>query len=137
MSHFDAAFGIVVGIEAGYVNDPVDPGGETKYGISKRAHPNLEIKTLTLDQAKGIYFEEYWTPLGCEVLDWAYALQLLDCGVNQGQPTALKIKKMAVDLDDFVAERILRYAMNANWEKYGLGWMRRVAKITRLGGKEP
>ena len=32
---FDKAFQITVGVEGGYVNDPADPGGETRYGISK------------------------------------------------------------------------------------------------------
>ena len=31
--------------EGGYVNDPADPGGETKYGISKKAYPTVDIKT--------------------------------------------------------------------------------------------
>ena len=43
MSNFDTAFGIIVGIEARYVNDPKDPGGEMKYGISKRRYPNEDI----------------------------------------------------------------------------------------------
>ena len=37
MENFERAFAVVVGVEAGYVNNPDDPGGETKYGISKRA----------------------------------------------------------------------------------------------------
>ncbi|HEX7682416.1 MAG TPA: glycosyl hydrolase 108 family protein [Trinickia sp.] len=45
MDTFERAFALVVGIEAGYVNDPNDPGGETKYGISKRSYPHLYIAT--------------------------------------------------------------------------------------------
>ena len=36
MTIFDKAFDLVIGAEGGYVNDPKDPGGETKYGISKK-----------------------------------------------------------------------------------------------------
>ena len=38
--NFDKAFELVIGHEGGYSNNPKDPGGETKYGISKigRAH---------------------------------------------------------------------------------------------------
>jgi lysozyme family protein len=36
---FEDAFKVLIGHEGGYVNDPKDPGGETKYGISKRANP--------------------------------------------------------------------------------------------------
>jgi len=48
---FDRAFEIVIGAEGGYSNDPKDRGGETKYGISKRAYPYLDIPSLTLDNA--------------------------------------------------------------------------------------
>ena len=34
--NFDTAFDRLMGHEGGYVNDPADPGGETKFGISKR-----------------------------------------------------------------------------------------------------
>ena len=35
----------------GYVNDPRDPGGETAFGLSKRANPDLDMARLTLDAA--------------------------------------------------------------------------------------
>lgn len=36
---FRHAVEIVLKHEGGYVNDPRDPGGETKYGISKHSSP--------------------------------------------------------------------------------------------------
>ena len=47
-SSFDLAIPIVLENEGGYINDPNDPGGETKYGISKRSYPALDIKNLTV-----------------------------------------------------------------------------------------
>ncbi len=35
---------IVLEHEGGYVNDPDDAGGETKYGIAKRWYPNVRYK---------------------------------------------------------------------------------------------
>lgn len=49
-------------VEGGYVNDPNDPGGETKYGISKRSYPHVDIKNLTKDDAKKIFVENYFNP---------------------------------------------------------------------------
>lgn len=46
--------------EGGYVNDPNDKGGETKYGITKATYPNLDIKNLTKEQAVNIYKRHYW-----------------------------------------------------------------------------
>ena len=40
---FDAAVSYVLKWEGGYSNDPDDPGGETNFGISKRAY----TRTLT------------------------------------------------------------------------------------------
>lgn len=57
---FERAFSCVLQNEGVYVNDPSDSGGETKYGISKRSYPNLDIKNLTLEEAKKIYFCDYW-----------------------------------------------------------------------------
>lgn len=45
--------------EGDYVNHPSDPGGETKYGISKRSYPNEDIKNLTIPRAKEIYFNDF------------------------------------------------------------------------------
>lgn len=82
MSDFDAAIGVVLGNEGGYVCDPADPGGETKYGISKRAYPELDIKNLTLDQAKDIYRRDFWR--FSAVLNQDVATKLLDMAVNFG-----------------------------------------------------
>jgi lysozyme family protein len=47
---FDRAFEIIVGVEGGYVNDPSDPGGETKFGISARClEPSSRVLTASLD----------------------------------------------------------------------------------------
>ena len=51
---WDDVFDRLIGHEGEYSNDPNDPGGETKWGISKRAYPNLDIKNLTRDGAKTI-----------------------------------------------------------------------------------
>jgi type VI secretion system secreted protein VgrG len=43
--------------------DPDDPGGVTKYGIDKSAHPNLsasQIRNMTEDEAVEIYFTGEW-----------------------------------------------------------------------------
>ena len=49
---FKDAVKIILKHEGGYVNDPVDPGGETNMGISKKAYPYLNIKELTKKDAE-------------------------------------------------------------------------------------
>lgn len=78
--------------EGGYVNDPDDSGGETKYGISKRAYPNLDIKNLTIEQAHAIYEKDYFSKLP-KVEDEEFQYHLYDHGINAGVSQALKIYK--------------------------------------------
>lgn len=70
--------------EGGYVNDPKDPGGETKYGISKRAHPNEDIANLTPERALVIYQTEYWDPIGGDNLPLPACVVAFDTAVNCG-----------------------------------------------------
>jgi Glycosyl hydrolase 108/N-acetylmuramoyl-L-alanine amidase len=62
VGNLQAALDFVLGddIEGGYVNNPADPGGETKFGICKRYHPDVDIKNLSREGAMAIYAREYW-----------------------------------------------------------------------------
>ena len=85
IDNFDFAFEELIGLEGGYVDDPSDYGGETKYGISKKQYPELDIKNLTLDQAKAIYKRDYWDKMSLDtVKDPDVALELFEQGVNFG-----------------------------------------------------
>ena len=59
---FESIVQVVLKHEGGYVNDPDDSGGETNFGISKRAFPDLDIKNLTKEDAVKIYHDKYWKP---------------------------------------------------------------------------
>ena len=58
--------------EGGYVNDKDDLGGETKYGITKRFYPNLDIKNLSREQAKEIYKKEFTKEKFIEIFNKNY-----------------------------------------------------------------
>lgn len=76
--------------EGGYVNDPKDPGGETKFGISKRAYPHLDIASLTEADAAGIYERDYWLSPGINRLGTLRGEAVLDFAVNAGQAQAIR-----------------------------------------------
>lgn len=133
MSEFDRVMAFILAEEGGYVNNPADPGGETKYGISKRAYPSEDITNLTVDRAKAIYRRDYWTPLGLDAEKYGPALVLMDCAVNQGPKRAVQIKdKVATSSQPFVvafqAERALHYASLPTFKDFGRGWMRRLMR---------
>lgn len=85
-------------VEGGYVNDPSDRGGETKYGISKRQYPELDIKNLTKEQAVEIYYLDYWQAYHCDKISPAFALFLFDAVVNHRPKTAVKFLQQTVNV---------------------------------------
>lgn len=82
--------------KTGYVNDPTDTGGETKFGIAKNANPTVDIKSLTWDQAKAIYKRKYWDPLCLDNVPSKVAVLIFDCSVNHGPGQAAKFLQGAV-----------------------------------------
>lgn len=130
---FDRAVEFILREEGGYVNNPSDPGGETKYGISKRSYPNEDIANLTVDKAKSIYRRDYWNPLGLDAEKYGPALVLMDCAVNQGTKRAVQLRdRVATSSQPFIvafqAERALHYASLPTFATFGRGWMRRLIR---------
>lgn len=148
--NFDTAFDRLIGHEGGYVNNPADPGGETKFGISKRSYPSLNIKDLTREMAKAIYLKDFWLPLG-EDAHPAIRYQAFDFAVNAGIQTALRKLQQAIGVADdghfgpisratlnampasavlflYNDKRIEFYTSLSTFPTFGKGWMRRVAK---------
>ena len=147
---FDQAFKTLIGHEGGYVNDPRDPGGETKFGVSKRAYPDVDIASLTLDQAKAIYKRDYWDRARCDQLPEAVAFQVFDTAVNSGIGQSIRFLQRAVGVADdgqvgpltiravqrldaeavvsrFNGHRLDFLTRLSTWDVYGRGWARRVA----------
>lgn len=81
----------------GYTNDPKDSGGETKWGISKRSHPNTNIKALTYNDALNIYQSQYWNPLYDHIDSTKLAFKLYDMGILTGTKRAVTLLQKAVN----------------------------------------
>lgn len=82
-------------IEGGYVNAKSDRGGETKYGISKRSYPDLDIANLTKENAERIYKLDFWTPCECDNVPFPLAYAIFDCAVNSGVPRSIRMLQKA------------------------------------------
>ena len=152
---FDLAFDLLMINEGGYVNDVHDSGGETKYGISKKAYPNLDIPNLTLEQAKSIYKKDYWERCKCAFLPDCLSVAVFDFAVNSGIKTAIKKLQRALNvsvdgiignqtigaanrlspsktLNDYMNLR-LDYLMGLKkWKIYGNGWGNRVQRTKKM-----
>ena len=141
--------------EGGYSKDPDDAGGETKFGISKRAFPDTNILDLTKADAIKIYWEFYWKKFKIEMLPEHLQGITFDMVVNKGgrgikilQKAAndknIKDKLITVDgrigrmtaeacqnleIDRVVAYNVLHYSKivqkKPSQMKFWYGWFRR------------
>jgi lysozyme family protein len=155
MSKFDEFFTRLIGNEGGYVFNKDDPGGETNWGISKRSYPNVDIKNLTREGAKAIYYRDFWQAAQMDQLDPAIAYQCFDAAVNHGISRAKKLLQQAVNVtvDGVIGAKTIgavrqmdkndvlfrydafrlmfyadpRYFDDRQWLKFGRGWVNRSA----------
>ncbi len=106
--------------EGGYVNDARDPGGETNYGISKRHHPDEDIKNMTPDRAKEIYTKDYWDVIQADKLPAPLAVIVTDHAVNAGPARAIRMLQELVgaEADGVVGPITIRLA-KAFWSRNG------------------
>ena len=86
--------------KTGYVNDPDDAGGETKFGIAKNSHPRVNIKTLTMDEAMQIYYDEFWIAPSCDKMAYPLSVVHFDACVNHGKSGGTKLVQRALSLAD-------------------------------------
>ena len=151
---FETAFRFTLGHEGGYVNDARDPGGETKFGISKRSYPAVDIKSLTLDQAQAIYKRDYWQQASCERMPPKIAVAVFDASVHHGPKTAIKLLQRALKVADdgeygrithgtlqvrdcnetlelLLSERAIYLATCPAWPTYKRGWLKRLFNLAR------
>ena len=168
---FEQAFDRLIGHEGEFTDDPKDRGNwttgiigkgickGTKFGISAMTYPDLDIKNLSLDQAKEIYKRDWWDKLNADSLDAAIVFQVWDFAINAGMGTAKRKLQKSVgmaedgiigpltlkaiqkaDLNDllmkFNAERLNHYTSLSTWPRYGKTWTRRVAKQLVYGSMD-
>lgn len=145
--------------EGGYSNDPIDPGGETKYGISKRQYPNLSIKDLTIEEAADIYIKDYLEPLNWGLYHQGVGYQLFDVAVHSGIKQAIQLLQKAISvkpdgvigpvtirrLDALSESDVIMLLLAARidfltdlptWSRFGKGWMKRMAGNLRYGAED-
>lgn len=87
---FEKAIVVVLEHEGDALTDhPADRGGPTRFGISQRWNPGVNVRELTRDQAIEIYWQRYWLGRGYERLPEPVAIKVFDLAVNIGDQTAV------------------------------------------------
>ena len=122
--------------EGGYVNDKYDKGGETKYGISKRSYPNLDIPNLTKQQATDIYKTDYWDRSGANKEHFALSMVLADTAVLHGVSKARQWHKITGNWRVYLEIRWNDYnrivANDPTQKRFLDGWRNRVNNLKKF-----
>lgn len=148
--YFCRCIPVLLEIEGAYVNDPRDPGGETKWGITKRSYPHLDIKSLTAHEAAQIYYDDFWNKAGCREMDFPLAGFVFIDAVNMGVIPAIKLLQQVlnVSIDGVVGPQTIQasklfplhahykylqvlldhYRKLKGWPIYGKGWTNRLLR---------
>lgn len=88
MDMFPVAIKFTRGHEGGTNYHVHDRGRLTKFGISQKQYPYLDIENLTWEQAKDIYYNNYWKTCRCDELPGPVAVVMFDTAVNCGVHSA-------------------------------------------------
>ena len=152
---WEQAVSFILEQEGGYVNNPNDPGKATKYGISKKEYPDLDIENITLEQAKKIYKRDYWDRCKCSFIPDSLSIALFDFAVNSGTKKAITYlqKALEVPADGVIGnqtisacnreptKKVLEKYMDLrldflmslkNWKYFGNGWGKRVNRTKQM-----
>jgi hypothetical protein len=119
--------------EGGYANNPDDRGGETNFGISSRANPDVDVRNLTADQAKQLYKTRYWDAIGADSLAPEIRATAFDAAVNQGVAATKKwLAESGGDVNKFNALRAQRYntlLQDPSQQQFAASWGNRMEDV--------
>jgi lysozyme family protein len=135
----DALKFIVKDLEGGSKTS-VDTGGLTKYGISTKGNPGVDVANLTEGKAMDIYRRKYLADLPLKGLSSEASLIALDASVNHGPEFAKRlIREAGNDPAKMLSMRRTEYARlvredPGKYGKYEKGWENRLKAIEgRIG----
>lgn len=149
---FQECVEVILAYEGNYIYNLNDPGGETKFGISKRAYPDLDIRSITKEEAIEIYRRDYWDQIEGDSLPDYIRLMAFDCAVNQGVARAcLYLQRSAgakpdgimgpetirllfecesnVLIKRMAENRHAQYIKSPGWKFFGAGWSKRLLDV--------
>lgn len=104
MSEFKHHWEKLVGIEGGFVDDPSDSGGATKFGVTERvarAHGyDGAMRDLRYEMAMDIAKLEYWDVMWLDIISGLsdkIAGELFDTGYNTGPDRAIRFLQRSLN----------------------------------------
>lgn len=166
--NFERAQEFVKAYEGGFVDDRRDAGGATNFGVTIHtlqafrgaAVSVADVRNMSYDEAKKIFFANYWSPLKCGAMPGALALAVYNCGVHCGikgsaefLQRALNARGASLKVDGDIGPDTLKALMrdsdmaevakgvidlyedrlkaNPHFDHFGKGFLARVAALRR------
>jgi lysozyme family protein len=105
-ANFERAQALIKQFEGGFSNNPKDKGGPTNFGIThktlaawrkKNSVTAAEVKAMTYEEAKDIYFARYWSETSCGAMPGPLALLVYNIAVHSGPGRAGKFLQRALN----------------------------------------
>lgn len=94
---FNHVIDVILSNEGGYNNNSNDKGGLTKFGISSRSYPDVDIANLTKIEAENIYKKDFWDKyLYKKIRNLEIATKFFDLAVNMGHHWACVLVQRAL-----------------------------------------
>ncbi len=111
MKHISSIADEIIAREGGYVDDPADPGGATKYGVTVHTLRRLgldltgdgrvdarDVRRLSKSEARGIFLEHYFHRTGISRLPEALQPSVFDMYVNAGSQSVKLLQRLLNDM---------------------------------------
>lgn len=171
MSSFETTFSRTIGHEGKFQANPKDRGnwtggkegvGElkgTKWGLAAMTYPHLDIANITLEQAKEIYYNDWWLKLKMERWPNVMKYQMFDAAFNHGIGRANQFLQYAARVKDdgvigpktitavnktdpndlvlrFLAKRLRYFTEVKTWAEFSKGWSLRVAQCLEYAAED-
>jgi lysozyme family protein len=171
MSSFETTFSRTIGHEGKFQANPKDRGnwtsgkegvGElkgTKWGLAAMTYPHLDIASITLEQAKEIYYNDWWLKLKMERWPNVMKYQMFDAAFNHGTGRANQFIQFAARVKDdgvigpatikavnmtdpndlvlrFLAKRLRYFTEVKTWAEFSKGWSLRVAQCLEYAAED-
>ena len=159
ISNWDKSFAELIKSEGGFVNNSKDPGGATNWGVTKAVweawvkHPVTvdDMKKLTQEEVKPLYYEKYWKPVKGDELPIGVDFLVFSFGVNAGVGRAVKTLQTSLGvvadgaigqntmkkiqeadsktlIENFSNAKISFYKSLSTFPTFGKGWLNRVER---------
>lgn len=153
---FEQCLNAVLAHEGDYADEPADPGGETRFGITARvaraAGYTGDMRDLPLALARDIYRRQYWDPLRAEDLPAELRYCVFDAAVASGVRQSIRWLQEALGVETdgvlgpvtlaavsasnplsikskLLAQRLRFITTLPHWQRFSRGWSRRIADL--------